>query len=100
MRPWEIARSQWDKECSNEGSFEQQMSFHFAGGVVISTPDLFALVHDEGDGWFVTSAAATKPGWLAKLMQFMDRREFIRFRRNGGQKTKVYRWEQLARRRA
>ena len=99
MLPWQIAQNKWDKDCSaTEGSFEGQLSYHFHKGHVISTPSLFAMLIDEGDAWFCTMAAATEPGWLGKLMDFIGPKEFCKWRRNGDRKVKTYRWEQLSRR--
>jgi hypothetical protein len=99
MTPWQIAKDKWDETCAaTEGSFEGQLAWHFARGVVISTPELFAMVLPEQDAWFVTMAAATKPGWVGKLMRFMDRKDFIKWRRNGERRVRTYRWEQLQRR--
>jgi hypothetical protein len=99
MTPWQIAKDKWDKDCSaKEGSFDGQMAWHFAKGVVISTPDFFALLHAEHDAWFCTMAAATRPGWLGKLMNFIGPKEFVKWRRNGDRRVKQYRWEQLQRR--
>jgi len=97
MMPWATAEAQWARDCGSD--FELQLAKHFGKGVVVSTPDVFAMVEDQGDAWFVTSLAAKpRSNYLGRLSEFLGYRPYVRWRRNGGDNIKQYRWEQLIRR--
>ena len=99
MMPWATAEQRWEKDCAKDGEFEHALAKHFGRGIVVSTPDLFAMVEDQRDAWFVTSLAAKpRSNYLRRLSEFLGYRPYVRWRRNGGETVKQYRWEQLMRR--
>lgn len=84
MTPYEQARAVYQKEwCAK--LFEEDLEHYLRHGFVVSLPDIFAMVKQEGDTWVIGLLA----GDLRKAFDYLPfYLPYIRFERRN--KPKIY----------